>query len=670
MTLDELPPRWRLAADELGRGAFEAPWSAASWTSVVRRSAVLTGFVLYGVVTGNLDTAVFAAFGALQLGLGEAALPWRGLLRFLVVQVAALSVVVFVASSLSSTWWTVPLLAVLAFVQGSTAGVGLVPRATAIGALALGVIFAGLTGVDPFTAAVWLSLGAAAQALLWLVFWRRERDLSVRRALANALRMVSRLGESPSVSGSVLNEASAQLDQARALIATSGFRQAVQAVAVADAIDEVRRTTVCWRVLRQPGTADRLAMLEALRSQVRSLDESVVAPRRIPDLGDGLGWAITERLQDTVAILHDRISDLRTAQKAPAAGARAGLPGPGNAPVSDWADWHGLRPGSAEFRHGIRMAVAIAIAQVVSLLVPFGHSFWVPLTVVFVVKPEWSFTVVRSSARVLGNLAAVILIPPAFQLVSGNGVVMAALVAVVGAVAFRYFSGNYIAASFGVAGTILILDQALDPGASLYAWRIAATVIGACIGLAVSAAIPSWRGRQAPRLLAELAGGLATWQRAVLAGVQNPASSDFAALRSVGEAERNNLIRLRPTVAAAMLEPHPRVDPRALLVATNAAEKAHLSLMALTIETRIRRDTGEPGLDVAQSAAATHVALTEAARCLGAPIPPEGPPSSVVAQPPAPGDDEAAAIVLESARLHQTSADFAVAASWVADAAQ
>lgn len=652
VTPDDWPGRLPMAVAQLRRGALEAPWPQASWSSVVRRSAVVVGFVVAGIVTGHLSVVVFAAFGALQVGLGEAILPFRRLLRLVVVVSVSMCAVAFVAMWLGGTWWTVPLLGAVAFAQAATAAEGVVARTAGISALAMGVIFAGLDA-DPVQATTWLAIGAATQSVIWLVFWRRERDLSIRLALANTIRTLMSMSRHRRISGRDSNRASAEIDALRHTIQESGIPNRSGALAVAGAVNEVRRTLVAWRTLEQPGYAERLTIVRRLHCAVRRLSEG--PSPAVPGQGIGRVWAVGRQLDVDLTAVDRAIDDVAVRDHPPV---------PAQRPPS--FSWGWLRPGTERFRQGARMAVALAIAQALSLIAPIDHSFWIPLTCVFVVKPDWAFTLVRSTARVGGNLLAVVLVPLALTGVVGHAVAVAALVAIISAVAFRFFTANYILASFGVAGTILVLDQSVAPGESLYTSRIVATLIGAAVALVVSMLLPTFRSGEAVRLLADVVGGLGAWSAAVTDAVTRPGSLDDAGLVRIGEQERNNLLRLRPAVEAALLEPRPATDPRCLAVALDSAERAHLCLLALTFQARHAEQNGGPGLDIGADARAVGEEFQRAADALhGAPVPTTGPAAG---SPPR--SDEERAVALETVRLRQAATDLADATGWVTAAAR
>ena len=648
MTPEAWPRRLPMAVAQLRRGALEAPWPQASWSSVARRSVVVVAFVTAGLVTGHLNVFVFAAFGALQLGLGEAILPFRRLVRLVMVSTATMCAVAFVALVLSGTWWTVPFLAAVAFVQSATVSVGVVARTVGIGALAMGVIFAGI-GADPVLATTWLAIGAVVQALVWLIFWHRERALSLRVALANTIRTMELMVRSLRVSGRDGNRASAEIDEVLRTIDESGVPNRSSALDVAAAVTEVRRTLIAWRVLEMPGYGERLAVIRRLHLAAQRLGEGR-SPTPDPSIDLGHSWPVGDRLITDLANLDHTIDRL---------GTKDDRPEPVHPPPA--IGWEWLRPGNSQFRQGLRMAVAIGIAQSLSLLAPLNHSFWIPLTCVFVVKPEWSFTIVRSTARIGGNLLAVVLVPLALQLAAGQSWALAVVVAVISAVAFRYFTGNYILASFGVAGTILVLDQTVSPDQALYVSRIVATLIGAAVGIAVSALVPTFRSRQARALLADVVRGLGEWSARVTDAVARPGTLNDAELIQIGEHERNNLLRLRPTAEASLLEPKPVVDPRCLAVSLDAAERAHLCLLALTFQARHQGLRGGPGLDVAADAEQAGREFRRAAEALGV----DPPPAPLPAPASPPTTDEERAVALQAVRLRQAAVDLADAAEWL-----
>ena len=57
------------------------------------------------------------------------------------------------------------------------------------------------------------------------------------------------------------------------------------------------------------------------------------------------------------------------------------------------------------FRHALRVALATSIGFIISLFFPFGHSYWILLTIIVILKPAYSLTKKRNYNRLLGTIA-------------------------------------------------------------------------------------------------------------------------------------------------------------------------------------------------------------------------------------------------------------------------
>jgi uncharacterized membrane protein YccC len=58
------------------------------------------------------------------------------------------------------------------------------------------------------------------------------------------------------------------------------------------------------------------------------------------------------------------------------------------------------------FRYSLRMAITIMVGYALSLYLPVGHSYWILLTIVVILKPAFALTRQRNNERLLGTLAA------------------------------------------------------------------------------------------------------------------------------------------------------------------------------------------------------------------------------------------------------------------------
>ena len=156
------------------------------------------------------------------------------------------------------------------------------------------------------------------------------------------------------------------------------------------------------------------------------------------------------------------------------------------------------------FRHAVRLAVLLPLADVVSTQLPWQRGYWVPLTTVVVLKPDYAATTQRGLARIVGTGLGVVL---AGLLVAAARPTGAALVVVVGLLAwasYAVFAASYALFSFVMTALVVLLISTGDSRPlSAVADRGLDTLLGGAIALLGYLA---WPTREAPTLRATAAG--------------------------------------------------------------------------------------------------------------------------------------------------------------------
>lgn len=600
---------WLLRA-AVRRILADAPLPPATWTSVIRRSAVVVACFLVGWAVGDLSAGVLAAFGALQASLFEAVLPLGRLVRLLLLVLIGCACTVFLGLFIGGTWWAVIVLALVAYAFGATAGLSPAAMTVGLSALAVGVIFAGMpvdSGALAAERAGIVTCGVAVQALAWVAAWRPERRRFVRHALANVLRTDVRMLHAPAVEVASLVKSHAQLEAAQAALDSAGFTAEVdhRHRAVLSRAVVVTRSITAWLVIDAPSEHDRIEVGLRLQAQLRRLEhrrtsaaasashapaDSLAraespAPSRAALALDAaiceLEQAITDLLLGTDGLTGDLVISVRP-QAAPP-------------PVHLAAVGRALWPGRIS-RHGLRMALGIGIAEALTVAAPFAHSFWLPLTVVFTLRSDWSFTLIRGLTRTMGNLIAVIVLPALLIAVGENLVAIAVALFLLSAITFRTMFGNYSIASFGLAGAVLLLDYTLDPSESLFVLRIAAAVAGALLSLAVVVAVPNWSSADATVQVQTLVGILTSWRAAIRQRLTS-GSLDLVTIERCLATARHALVALDQTSTGTLLEPRrgERGTRLAMITASGIAEFAALAAITTVVMTD---DQSGPGSDV------------------------------------------------------------------------
>lgn len=135
-------------------------------------------------------------------------------------------------------------------------------------------------------------------------------------------------------------------------------------------------------------------------------------------------------------------------------------------------------PGNDLFRHGVRLAIVIGLATLVSDLTSYPHDYWLPMTVAWVTKPDKDGTATRIIERISGTILGVVLTA---LVIDGLGIGLVAIAVFAGiglALAVLFVRANYSIAVVGV--TMLVVGLFTfdgDPVAETLVLRIILTVL-------------------------------------------------------------------------------------------------------------------------------------------------------------------------------------------------
>jgi uncharacterized membrane protein YccC len=191
-----------------------------------------------------------------------------------------------------------------------------------------------------------------------------------------------------------------------------------------------------------------------------------------------------------------------------------------------------LTPRSSAFRHAIRLAVALIVAVIVYRAMGLGRGFWVPLTVLFVLKPDYLATYARGIGRAAGTVLGVVLAATIVALGHPSDPVALGLLAALALVAYAVFSANY--ALFSLTLTVLVALVVVFAGGSAIGAiedRIVDTAIGAVIALTTFALWPTREDETLRRRLGELVAAHVRWLEAITAGLADPDAYDPTSMR-------------------------------------------------------------------------------------------------------------------------------------------
>ena len=152
---------------------------------------------------------------------------------------------------------------------------------------------------------------------------------------------------------------------------------------------------------------------------------------------------------------------------------------------------------SGIFRHAMRMLIASLIGFIITETLAGHHSYWVLMTITYMLKPAFSLTKQRNGQRVLGTLLGGVLGALLLWLIPDRLVLLALMVGFM-VVSFSFVRINYLVTVTFMTPFVLILFSFLGRGyVRVVQDRIFDTVLGCAIAFAVSYWLfPRWESEQ------------------------------------------------------------------------------------------------------------------------------------------------------------------------------
>ena len=160
---------------------------------------------------------------------------------------------------------------------------------------------------------------------------------------------------------------------------------------------------------------------------------------------------------------------------------------------------------SAAFRHAMRLMICVALGDAFGRAIHPYRAYWIPMTIVLVLKPEFAVTFSRGVLRIFGTLLGLLLATALFHFLPIH---TATEIALIGAFTFlmRWIGpANY--GIFGVAVSALVVLLISITGLApmeVIAARGVNTIVGGGFALLAYAVWPTWERNRLPELFAAL----------------------------------------------------------------------------------------------------------------------------------------------------------------------
>lgn len=532
--------RWRTVLSELLKDGLRLDRTQSDPVVSARNALGVAAPLAIGALAGSAAYGLPSTIGALQTAFADRPGPYR--LRVLRMSATAVTAAVTggLAVALSANdFASTALLFVVAFVGGLLVSGG--PAATQVGIA--GTVAPLVLGhqVTDTGAALHVGLlvlaGGAGQVLLAVAGWPLRRHLPERRALSGLYTALAELARSPATT-SVGPPLGDLLGAVRSTLYGLGHDHGPSVEAYRVLLDEAERVRRELIVLggyaerldtENPAAAERLRGALADTAAVLSAVGTALESGRLPEAG-----VPARTFERIAAVAHDLDSDdqrrasqaaaarlrtllgqLRAAVETATAGASEGRiaePRPSDGgrrsvrlrdPIATVRA--NLSPDSVVLRHAVRAAVLVAGSDLVLRLAGVDHGYWVPLTIMVVLRPDFATTFQRATMRVGGTIVGLVLATGLVHFVPGGQWYAVALIALFFFVMRLAGPGNLAigAAALSALVVVLLSLAGVAPHRTIDR-RAVDTLIGGGLALVAVLLRASWERDVLRRRLADL----------------------------------------------------------------------------------------------------------------------------------------------------------------------
>jgi len=490
--------------------------------------------LIAGAATGYLSPGVVAALGAMNVSYSDSRDPYIARVRRM--SIASLMVGIAVAAGALSghnTGLAVVTASVWAFAVGMLVVLG--QKAADLGAVTLMtlLVFAArsLSVTDALGSGFLAFCGGLLQMVLSIAVWPVKPHEPERRIVSGLYATIADVAVSPAGSTSA-PPATASITGAQESLAALADDRSIDAERLVFLLNQAERIRLSLltmrrlasRIDRDPlGRAPAVALRRILTETSVALQSISAGIRQSKQLDNLKAFNDTTRefrkrnWDTSTAMFAALIRDANHQIDALAGQLRAAAGLVDQPPLSGMTftkeDPFGrlgrlranLSLQSTGFRHAIRLAVCVGIGDAIGRSFNIERSYWLPMTVAIVLKPDFTSTFARGVLRMGGTLAGLLVATALFHFLSTGTAVDIALLAMFALVMRWLGPANYGILVSAVSGIVVLLIAmtGLAPRDAIVA-RAVNTIAGGTLALIAYWLWPTWEKTQAGPVLAEM----------------------------------------------------------------------------------------------------------------------------------------------------------------------
>jgi uncharacterized membrane protein YccC len=481
----------------------------------VNRSAVLRAAIAMalplaaGLAAGRPEYGALASMGALNGVISDTAAAYR--IRIVTIAVPQLfgAVGITLGSLVHGHGWAaVAAVTAVALVSGMISTIGAVSSASGLVLLLTAVVGAGLPMPNPWWVAPLLMSGGGLLVLaLGLLAWPLRSGVPERTAVADTYRAVAELlaacGDDDATRAKAYDAArhtvTQSLNQAYDIILAHRARhhgrspELTRLLAQLNAITPVVEAAPTVHLSGRPLPPQAPEAVRHLAAAVES-GRTGPAALKLPTPATETARAVDHALRHAAEVVAAPDADPR--------GVDDRLGRPAALSIRAARALRNAALSAASWRYGLRLAVCIGLAQALVSLIPVPRSYWVALTITFVLKPDFGSVFSRALLRALGTVAGLVIAAAVLAEVPRGWwdvPVMLLLAPLIPALTPRGYGYQTTA----ITPVILLLSDILNrEGTALLLPRLVDSLLGCAIALVAGYLLwpESWHTRVGDRL--------------------------------------------------------------------------------------------------------------------------------------------------------------------------
>ncbi|MGN9755753.1 FUSC family protein [Streptomyces sp. SD31] len=550
-------PIGRTPPDWLVRNLRPQP-APVNWPAVARAALAMALPLAIGLAVDRPSYGALAAMGALNGVISDTAAAYRVRIPTIAIPQLFGAVGVTVGSLVYGHGWAaVAAVTGVALVSGMISTIGAVASAAGLVLLLTCVVGAGLPMPgDWWLAPLLMSGGGLLVLLLALLAWPLRSGVPERAAVADTYRTVAELlatcgGGSTQAYDDARHNVTRSLNQSYDIILAHRARhhgrspELTRLLAQLNAITPVVEAAPAAHLSGTPLPPEVPEAVRHLASAVET-GHPVPAGPKLPTPTTETARAVDHALRHTAEVVTTPEVDPR--------GIDDRLGRPATLGTRAARALRGVTLSAASWRYGLRLALCIGLAQILVSLIPVPRSYWVALTITFVLKPDFGSVFSRALLRALGTVAGLVIAAAVLAEVPRGWWDVPVLFLLAPLIpAFTPRGYGYQTAA--ITPVILLVSDVLNrEGTALLLPRLVDSLMGCAIALVAGYLLwpESWHTRVGDRL-ADAVEDTARY----VAGAFGPAAVDPPARARMRRRLYRNLSTIRTEFQRALTEPPP-----------------------------------------------------------------------------------------------------------------